>query len=231
MRKPASLSETLRGSGSINLDPEAERSLARAGFHVVTISDPANPGQKSYQLRSNEGEIAVTMKDGVYYVLRFGQIAGMASEEAKEAKKDKQADEKTAEKKPESSTADVNRYLFVMAELRPEVIDKPTYEQLRNCRLSSPRPVKKAGAVQGRGKKPRAKVKKPEQPKPMKRRPEQSKAGEKAQRAESSRKPAKRSRKRPKADAKSDEAKPEGKPEAGKEKAAAGEESKPKSRS
>jgi hypothetical protein len=217
MRKPASLSETLRGSGSINLDPEAERSLARAGFHVVTISDPANPGQKSYQLRSNEGEIAVTMKDGVYYVLRFGQIAGMASEEAKEAKKDKQADEKTAEKKPESSTADVNRYLFVMAEFRPEMIEKPTYEQLPEL------PAEQSKADEKKPEQPKAEEKKPEESKVGEKKPEQPKADEKKseQPKADEKKP-----EEPKADAKSDEAKPEGKPEAGKEKAAAGEESK-----
>jgi hypothetical protein len=237
MRKPASLSETLRGSGSINLDPEAERSLARAGFHVVTISDPANPGQKSYQLRSNEGEIAVTMKDGVYYVLRFGQIAGMASEEAKEAKKDKQADEKTAEKKPESSTADVNRYLFVMAEFRPEMIEKPTYEQLPELPAEqSKADEKKPEQPKAEEKKPEeSKVgeKKPEQPKAEEKKPEESKVGEKKpeqpkadEKKSEQPKADEKKPEEPKADAKSDEAKPEGKPEAGKEKAAAGEESK-----
>ncbi len=227
MRKPASLSETLRGSGSINLDPEAERSLARAGFHVVTISDPANPGQKSYQLRSNEGEIAVTMKDGVYYVLRFGQIAGMASEEAKEAKKDKQADEKTAEKKPESSTADVNRYLFVMAEFRPEMIEKPTYEQLPELPAEQPKAGEKKPeqpkADEKKPEEPKADEKKPEEPKADEKKPEEPKADEK--KPEQSKADEKKPEE-PKADAKSDEAKPEGKPEAGKEKAAAGEESK-----
>ena len=78
VRKPKGLSETLRSSGSIDLDPEAERSLSRAGFHVIPVTDPANPGQQYYELRSNEGEISVAMKNGVKYVLRFGQIAGGA---------------------------------------------------------------------------------------------------------------------------------------------------------
>jgi hypothetical protein len=188
MRKPASLSDTLRSSGSINLDPEAERSLARAGFHVVTVSDPASPGKKSYQLRSNEGEIAVTMKDGVHYVLRFGQIAGMASEE--EANEEKT--EKQAEEKPESSTADVNRYLFVMAEFRPEMIEKPTYEELPELPDEQPK----------------ADEKKPEKPKADEEKPQDSKTGEEKS-------------EKPKAGEEPGEGKSEDKPEAGQEEAAA----------
>ena len=139
VRKPKGLSETLKGSGPMKLDTEAKSSLSRAGFHVVQISDPANPGQSYPDLRSNEGEISVAMKDGVNYVLRFGQIASMGAgdDEKKETPKGEESDKEAAntdgsddEKKGDSSDSKVNRYLFVMAELDPSTIEQPKYEEL-----------------------------------------------------------------------------------------------------
>ena len=124
-RKPKGLSETLKSSGSINLDPEAKSSLSRAGFHVIPVTDPANPSRKYYDLRSNEGEISVGMKDGVTYVLRFGQIASMdGGDETEEPKTDE------AEKKDDSPDSKVNRYLFVTATMDRSAIKEPAYEKL-----------------------------------------------------------------------------------------------------
>lgn len=125
-RKPKGLSETLKSSGSINLDPEAKSSLSRAGFHVIPVSDPSNPGRTYYDLRSNEGEISAGMKDGVTYVLRFGQIASMdgGGDEAEETKADE------GEKKDDSTDSKVNRYLFVTATMDRRLIKEPTYEEL-----------------------------------------------------------------------------------------------------
>ena len=123
VRKPKGLSETLRSSGSIDLDPEAERSLSRAGFHVVPVSDPANPGQKYYELRSNEGEISAAMKDGVKYILRFGQIAGMGASDEEEPQSGDETGDSDTGKKDESSGSKVNRYLFVMAQMDRSMIE------------------------------------------------------------------------------------------------------------
>ena len=130
VRKPKGLSETLKSSGSLNLDPEAERSLSQAGFHVVPVADPANPGKQYYDLRSNEGQITVAMKDGVSYVLRFGQIAGMSADDEEPEKKD--AENGDAEKKEEKddSGGKVNRYLFVMAQMDRGMLEEPEYEKL-----------------------------------------------------------------------------------------------------
>ena len=129
-RKPNGLSETLKSSGSINLDPEAERSLSKAGFHVIPVADPANPGKQYYDLRSNEGQISVAMKDGVSYVLRFGQIAGMSSGAEEAEKKDTDAEKADGADKKESSGGKVNRYLFVLAQMDRSMIEEPKYEEL-----------------------------------------------------------------------------------------------------
>ena len=159
VRKPDGLSETLKSSGSINLDPEAERSLSRAGFHVVPVADPANPGKQYYDLRSNEGQITVGMKDGVSYVLRFGQIAGMSSgEDESEKKKDAEGDEKDEAEEEESSDGKVNRYLFVMAQTDRGMIEEPKYEELPEL------PAEDAKSEEAESEKPKEEAKKEEKP-------------------------------------------------------------------
>lgn len=178
-RKPEGLSETLKSSGSINLDPEAERSLSRAGFHVVPVEDPNNPGKQYYDLRSNEGQISVSMKDGVNYVLRFGQIAGMSSgdeEGEKEAKQDGETEEPTDEsEKKESSEGKVNRYLFVLAQMDRSMIEEPEYEPLPDL----------PPAEEAKTEKPETKKeeKKSEEAKPEEKKGEEAE-GEKAEKAE-----------------------------------------------
>ena len=145
-RKPNGLSETLKSSGSINLDPEAERSLSQAGFHVIPVADPANPGKQFYDLRSNEGQISVAMKDGVSYVLRFGQIAGMSSGEEGADKKDADAEKADDADEKESSGGKVNRYLFVLAQMDRNMIEEPEYAELPE--LPAAEEVKKEEAKQ-----------------------------------------------------------------------------------
>ena len=112
-RKPEGLSETLRATGDVKPDSEAFESLAGRGFYLATSGD-------DLELVSSEGEITVSMKDGVQYVLRFGQVAGRGEEAADEGE---EAEEENKEKA--SDDAGVNRYLFVMAELNPDAIPKP----------------------------------------------------------------------------------------------------------
>ncbi|NLS96557.1 MAG: DUF4340 domain-containing protein [Planctomycetaceae bacterium] len=184
VRKPKGLSETLRSSGSIDLDPEAEQSLTRAGFHVIPVTDPANPGQQYYELRSNEGEISASMKNGVKYVLRFGQIAGMGSSDegakegkGKDEKKEKSEDAKDeagADKK-ESSDSKVNRYLFVMAQMDRSMIEEPEYKELPELPADEP---KKDEPKKDEPKKeePKKEETKKEDAKPEKAKPDDAKA-------------------------------------------------------
>ncbi len=83
-RKPAGLSSELRAEDALQLDNEAVNSLQSRGFYIV-----------GGRLLSNQGETVVQTKDGVQYVLRFGEVAPGG------------------------------RYLFVTAEFNDDLIDKP----------------------------------------------------------------------------------------------------------
>lgn len=108
--KPKGLSAALKGEGQ--LDEQAVDSLGAHGFHLLRGG-----------LYSSQGEITVQMKDGVQYVLRFGNVAtgtrGTAG--AEQSEKGEQS---------ASSSAGVNRYLFVMAEFNADAIPKPELEPL-----------------------------------------------------------------------------------------------------
>lgn len=123
-RKPSGLSANLRAAGELYNDNETIGSLAEKGFYVV----PVQGNDNAYELLSNDGEVRVLMKDGVQYVLRFGQIAGTSDEQAKDkAKDDAKKDDKAKE---ESSGSGINRYLFVMAEFNRDSIPKPELQPL-----------------------------------------------------------------------------------------------------
>jgi len=122
-RKPEGLSANLRATGTIVPDDEAWLSLRQKGFYLVPVSG---------QLRSNEGEALVLMKDGVQYTLRFGEIVEDTSGGEKEKDQEATGEEKTEEEKDkaEKADSDLNRYIFVMAEFNPDLIPKPELEPL-----------------------------------------------------------------------------------------------------
>jgi hypothetical protein len=106
-RKPAGLSAQLQTQADMTLDSEARGSLASRGFFVV-----------GNQLLSNEGETIVRTKEGVEYILRFGEIASF--------------DEGVQGVDSENSSggSQPGRYLFVTAAFRSELIPEPEYESL-----------------------------------------------------------------------------------------------------
>ncbi len=114
-RKPAGLSGNLRDAGNVRKDQKSVNSLAQRGFYLARLE-----GRE--ELLSSEGEIRAVMKDGVAYVLRFGQIAGTSSPSPKK--------DDAKGKDDHEKSAGVNRYLFVMAEFNPDVIEKPKLEPL-----------------------------------------------------------------------------------------------------
>ncbi len=146
--KPAGLSADLKAAADFADQQEAVQSLARKGFFVAKLD-------KRVELFSNEGEVRVTMKDGVEYVLRFGEIAVGSA-----VKKDKPKEGEEA-KQPDNG---VNRYLFVMAEFNPDIIPKPQFEPLPEIKQ------------EGDAKQPEDK--KAEEKKPDEQKPEAEKADE-----------------------------------------------------
>jgi len=113
-RKPAGVSQDLRADAELNKNVEVFQSLVQRGFFAL----PPQPGQERGEVLSSEGDIVVGAKNGVEYVLRFGEIAGQTKAEDL-AKTD---DGKTAE------AAGVNRYLLVAARFNEDLIPKPTLE-------------------------------------------------------------------------------------------------------
>ena len=159
-RKPAGLSADLKTAADFSTHRDAIASLAQRGFFVAELTK----GQ--VELFSNEGEIRIVMKDGVEYVLRFGEVAGASKKDdkSKDAKKD-------AEKNPEKKSDGLNRYLFVMAEFNPNIIPKPQFDPLPEAK--KPEEAKPAAEKKPDDKKPDEK--KPEAKKPDEKKPDDAK--------------------------------------------------------
>lgn len=120
-RKPAGLSGNLRDAGTLRKDQRSVSSLMQRGFYLVRM-------QNREELLSSEGEFRVAMKDGVVYVLRFGQIAGSGSASPK--KEEAKGKEEHDHDHDKDKSPGVNRYLFVMAEFDPDLIEKPKLDPL-----------------------------------------------------------------------------------------------------
>jgi hypothetical protein len=129
-KKPQGLSADLKG-GDIKADSETAQSLMERGFYLVPFQDPSDPGKRSYDLLSNEGQVSILLKNGVRYVLRFGQIADTPTPEAEEKKPAEGEEPKEGEEdQDKSSTQGANRYLFVMAQFDAGALEKPKLEAL-----------------------------------------------------------------------------------------------------
>ncbi|MDY0165266.1 MAG: DUF4340 domain-containing protein [Thermoguttaceae bacterium] len=111
--KPEGLSSDLRDTGTFRTNREAVMSLANRGFYLVPV------GGQHYELLSSEGEVRVIMKDGVQYTLRFGNVAAGTG-----------GGRVVGEETTEDPETDLNRFIFVMAEFNPDMIEKPELEPL-----------------------------------------------------------------------------------------------------
>jgi hypothetical protein len=98
-QKPKGLDARLKTSGDFLNDREAQRSLAQRGFYLA----------KDDEVWSANGELQVRLKDGVEYVLRFGNVAG---------------------EQQDSTEGKLNRYLFVMARVDDSKFPAPMLETL-----------------------------------------------------------------------------------------------------
>ena len=102
-RKPKGLTADLQAGEEFMKDPDNQQSLVSRGFY------PHATGRNQYELLAANGEVHVGMKDGVEYILRFGNTAGTG--EGKD--KDK-----------------LNRYLLVMARVDESRLPRPQLEEL-----------------------------------------------------------------------------------------------------
>lgn len=110
-KKPAGLAADLKGDRS-KLTREVQESLARRGFFP-------NPNQKDgdvVDFFSKNGELIVTLKDGVQYLLRFG---GSAS-----------ADINAAVEEGKEESVSINRFLLATARLDESKIPPAVLEKI-----------------------------------------------------------------------------------------------------
>lgn len=96
VRKPAGMSANLRASEDLLSDSDAVASLAQHGFF------PVASGSKSLDIYSANGELSVTVKDGVKYIMRFGNISGVTD-----------GNQTANQEGQDAVDAGVNRYLLV----------------------------------------------------------------------------------------------------------------------
>jgi hypothetical protein len=120
--KPAGMTANLKANKTIFND-ETVQSLVDQGFYPV----PVEGGQP--EILSSDGEVLVTMKDGVEYTLRFGGVAGIGQKENEadsDAKKTEKTDGKTKEEENQGAT--LNRFIMVSARFNSDLIPKPDLE-------------------------------------------------------------------------------------------------------
>lgn len=108
VRKPEGMSDNLRADKDLISDREAVTSLASRGFFPVSMG--AN-GQ--FEVLSANGELNVTINNGVQYVLRFGNVSGLS--DAKEIGSDDES----------AGSTGVNRYLLVTTRIAEEQFPAP----------------------------------------------------------------------------------------------------------
>jgi hypothetical protein len=171
--KPKGLSADLKVAGDFTSSRDAQESLEGKGFYPakLEVNGPV-------ELFSNDGEFRVLMKDGVQYILRFGDIAGRGA-----AKTDKQEDkEDNAEKDKEKDKkgGGLNRYLFVMAEFDPDIIPKPQLEPLPEATSEEkPKAEEEKKPEEAKPDEKKAEEKKTEEAKPEEKKAEEAKPEEK----------------------------------------------------
>lgn len=119
-KKPAGLSDDLKAGKDFLDNAEARSDLRSLGFATI----PARSGD-GQDLISSEGEIIVTMKDGVEYVLRFGDLRMDTSTKDPDHPADATADDKA-----KAGDKSVQRYLFAMARFNEAAVKKPVLEEL-----------------------------------------------------------------------------------------------------
>ena len=109
------------------------QSLQQKGFYTVAVQNPK--GETVPKVVSNKGEILVGMKDGVEYVLRFGEIYRGSEED-------------------ENATGD-SRYIYAFARVNEQLLEQPSLQAVPAPLVEEkPAPAKKEDAKKEEENKP-----------------------------------------------------------------------------
>ncbi len=130
-RKPSGLSADLKAGGDFLKDIEAADSLINRGFAPIS----PNEGE-DLDILSSEGEIVCTLRDGVEYVLRFGNL---------QMDSDAPVENGATGASEENPDAGIHRYLFVMARFNETMIEKPELAELPELPEDSEEPAASEG--------------------------------------------------------------------------------------
>ncbi|KAA5545563.1 DUF4340 domain-containing protein [Roseiconus nitratireducens] len=115
LRKPDGISANLRADKDFASDQEAAAQLATRGFIPV----PMGPNGEIEILSAN-GELTATTQEGVQYILRFGNISGIAED----------GEEETDTADESDSAGGVNRYLMVSTTVDESFFPAPELEPI-----------------------------------------------------------------------------------------------------
>jgi hypothetical protein len=115
-KKPAGLAGDLKGDKSLLSNQESLMSLSRRGF----FPNPVQKDGDSVDFYSKSGEWIITLKDGVQYLLRFGNGTAEISASEDQEKSGEEAKEKVS----------INRYLLVTTRVDDSKFPQPELEKL-----------------------------------------------------------------------------------------------------
>ena len=117
-KKPAGLAGDLKGNKTLLSNKESISSLQRRGF----FPDPNQKDGDVVDFFSKSGELVVTLKDGVQYLLRFGGPAGaeITASDKKESNEEEKAED----------VVSINRFLLVTTKVDDTKFPQPDLERL-----------------------------------------------------------------------------------------------------
>lgn len=118
VKKPAGLAADLRADSNLLKNTESLSSLQRRGF----FPNPNQKGDEGIEFYAKSGELIVTLKDGVQYLLRFGASAGAEINAV-----DPEAGKEGEKGKEEFS---INRFMLVTARVDESKFPMPELERL-----------------------------------------------------------------------------------------------------
>jgi hypothetical protein len=120
--KPSGLGNSLQVNAD-KIPRDQWRQMAEYGFYPHPTADG------KLDIYGKNGEVLIDTKDGVEYVLRFGEIAPQAAigSTAKKSNKGKSGADKSA---ADEEQVKVHRYLFVTTQLAPSVLTPPQLEAI-----------------------------------------------------------------------------------------------------